>query len=162
MLEIVSMSNGGISSWLEPIIQLQRIYFPKVSHQEYLRVSADFWYAVTQLSSFVGIFFSFFEWGIQLTKIFSAFDEGLDSPPLVEDAVTVVATLNGLIVWCTFKNFLSVTFMMLVFVYNIYNNVLIIYTEVGWHKCSGGGGSSGGRRNYWVRVTQLENSVQNW
>ena len=67
----------------------------------------------------------------KLTKIFSAFDEGLDSPPLVEDAVTVVATLNGLIVWCTFKNFLSVTFMMLqlVFVYNIYNNVLIIYTD---------------------------------
>ena len=49
-----------------------------------------------------------------LTNIFSAFDEGLDSP-LVEVAVTVVATLSGLMVWCTFKNFLSVTFIMMLF-----------------------------------------------
>ena len=51
---------------------------------------------------------------VGLTNIFSAFDEGLDSP-LVEVAVTVVATLSGLMVWCTFKNFLSVTFMMMLF-----------------------------------------------
>ena len=51
---------------------------------------------------------------VGLTNIFSAFDEGLDSP-LVEVAVTVVATLSGLMVWCTFKNFLSVTFMMMMF-----------------------------------------------
>ena len=81
----------------------------------------------------------------KLTKIFSAFDEGLDSPPLVEDAVTVVATLNGLIVWCTFKNFLSVTFMMYSwFLFIIFIIMSSLYIQiVGWHKCRCGcGGGS--------------------
>ena len=94
----------GISSWLGFTESIFQGYKPS---RIYTCVS---WFVITQLSSCRYFFFRV----VQLTKIFSAFDEGLDSPPLVEDAVTVVATLNGLIVWCTFKNFLSVTFMMLV------------------------------------------------
>ena len=84
----------------------------------------------------------------KLTKIFSAFDEGLDSPPLVEDAVTVVATLNGLIVWCTFKNFLSVTFMMYSwFLFIIFIIMSSLYIQiVGWHKCRCGCGGGGGSK----------------